>query len=84
MSVYSTNNTKSSLLKHKILPDYDKKIWDASYREEYEGLAHCDTYKIITEEEYQQLRSVSKGILPTMALATIKKDGEGKPIRATY
>ena len=74
----------TSLLKHKLLHPHDKNIWDASYREEYEGLAHCDTYKIISDEEYKQLKDVTKGLLPTMALATIKKDSDGNPLRAKY
>ena len=62
----------------------DRETWDSSYREEYEGLAHCNTYKIISQEEYKRLKHKVKGILPTMAIATIKKDGEGNPVRAKY
>ena len=74
----------TSLLKHLTMHPSDRKIWDSSYREEYEGLAHCDTYKIITNDEYRNMKSKVKGILPTMAIATIKTDGEGKPVRAKY
>ena len=62
----------------------DKQVWGASYAEEYHGLAKCDTYKIITDEEYKTIRHKCKGILPTKPIATIKKDGEGNPIRAKY
>ena len=74
----------TSLLKHLTMHPSDRTIWDSSYREEYEGLAHCNTYKIITNKEYQNMKSKIKGILPTMAIATIKTDGEGNPVRAKY
>ena len=74
----------TSLLKHLTMHPSDRTIWDSSYREEYEGLAHCNTYKIITNEEYQNMKSKIKGILPTMAIATIKTDREGNPVRAKY
>ena len=74
----------TSLLKHLTMHPSDRETWDSSYREEYEGLAHCNTYKIISQEEYKRLKHKVKGILPTMAIATIKKDGEGNPVRAKY
>ena len=80
----TSQTAPSSLLQHKKMSKTDKQVWDASYAKEYHGLAKCNTYKIITDEEYKTIRHKCKGILPTMAIATIKKDGEGNPIRAKY
>ena len=77
-------NAPTSLLKHLTMHASDKDTWDAAYREEYEGLAHCNTYKLISNDEYKNLRSQVKGILPTMAISTIKTDGNGNPVRAKY
>jgi len=74
----------TSLLQHLKINQGDREIWDSSYREEYEGLAHCNTYEVITNEEYKRLKHKVKGILPTMAIATIKTDGDGNPVRAKY
>mmetsp|Transcript_5101 Transcript_5101/g.7380 ORF Transcript_5101/g.7380 Transcript_5101/m.7380 type:complete len:342 (+) Transcript_5101:709-1734(+) len=79
-----TTEAPTSLLKHNLLSPNDKRILDESYREEYEGLTQCDTYKVITENKYKNLKSIAKGILPTMAIATVKKDGDGNPIQAKY
>jgi len=74
----------TSLLKHHSMHPSNKEIWDTSYRGEYNGLAHCNTYKIISNEEYKTLKHKLKGILPTMAIAMIKIDGDGNPVRAKY
>ena len=73
-----------SLLKHNKLHPDDKRIWDESYREEYQGLVDIDTWETITEEEYQQTKHLYKGTMPTMAIAVIKYDKNGKPDRAKY
>ena len=62
----------------------DRKIWDASHKEEYDGLKNMDTWEIITESEYRSLKPIVGKMMPTMAISTIKKDKEGKPIQAKY
>ena len=63
----------------------DSETWRAAYDEEYLGLTGMDTFESITEEEYQRLLSrygdAAKAI-PTMNLFTVKKDENGKPVRA--
>ena len=73
-----------TLLKHHKLHPDDKSIWDAAYKSEYDGLQDIDTWELITEDEYQNMRHLYKGVMPTMAIATIKYDGQGNPIRAKY
>ena len=63
----------TSLLKHLTMHPSDRKTWDSSYREEYEGLAHCNTYKIITNDEYQNMKSKVKGIVIYSSNATKNK-----------
>ena len=73
-----------TLLKHyKLHPD-DKKTWDESYQEEYQGLVDIDTWDVITEEDYQKAKHIYGNLLPTMAISVIKYDGNGKPDRAKY
>jgi hypothetical protein len=55
----------------------------AAYDEEYDGLELLPTWEIITEDQYQQL-SKGKRALPTMAIATIKYDGNNRLKRAKY
>lgn len=73
-----------SLLNHCKLHPEDKEIWDEAYIEEYDGLDSIDTFKTITEDEYQSMKHIYKGIMPTMAISTIKYDENGKPVRAKY
>ena len=73
-----------TLLQHNKLHPNDKKIWDASYMDEYQGLVDIDTWETITEAEYQNLKGVVQGIMPTIAISVIKYDGEGRPDRAKY
>ena len=73
-----------TLYKHHKLPVKDRAIWDRSYREEYDGLVNLDTWEVISEEEYKALLPVCGKALPTMAISTIKTDGEGNPERAKY
>ncbi len=74
----------ASLLKHQQLHPNDKKIWDESYRQEYQGLIDIDTWETISEEEYQNMKHIYKGLMPTMAISVIKYDGYGNPVRAKY
>jgi hypothetical protein len=77
-------NSPTSLIQHAKMHLNDKKIWDQSYFEEYDGLVNLDTWEVISEDEYKQIKHLVKRTLPTMAIATIKKDGQGNPIRAKY
>jgi deoxyuridine 5'-triphosphate nucleotidohydrolase len=73
-----------TLLKHyKLHPD-DKITWDEAYRQEYEGLMDIDTWEVISEEEYNNMKHILGSLLPTMAISVIKHDGNGKPVRAKY
>ena len=74
----------TSLLQHAKMCENDKQIWDQSYFEEYDGLRNVDTWEVITEKEYKDIKHLVKRTLPTMAIAVIKKDGEGRPVRAKY
>lgn len=69
-----------TLLKHAKLNPNDKLIWDSAYCEEYEGLEKIDTWETISEEAYQESKHLYKGLMPTMAIAVIKKDGNGNPV----
>jgi deoxyuridine 5'-triphosphate nucleotidohydrolase len=74
-----------TLLKHYQLSQNDKLIWDAAYKAEYDGLVNIKTWELITEEEYLALKAMGKGgIMPTMAITTIKTNGKGQPVRAKY
>ena len=74
----------TSLLQHAKMNANNKKIWDQSYFEEYHGLEKVDTWKVISESEYQALKHLVKRTLPTMAIAVIKKDGNRNPVQAKY
>jgi deoxyuridine 5'-triphosphate nucleotidohydrolase len=78
------NMQAPTLLNHKNLHPDDKITWDAAYLSEYNGLVNIDTWDTITESEYQSLKHLYKGIMPTMAISTIKYDGNGVPNRAKY
>ena len=62
----------------------DKETWDASYKAEYNGLVDIDTWELLSEAEYQELKSTVKGLMPTMAIAVIKTDVQGNPVWAKY
>ena len=69
---------------HKLSPN-DKQIWDSSYKAEYDGLVGLDTWEVITEQQYWDLKATTRvTTIPTMAISVIKKDGFGNPIRAKY
>ena len=63
-----------SLLRHHKLNPNDRKLWDAAYKEEYDGLTALETWEVIPEEEYIRLKHVTEAALPTMAISTIKND----------
>jgi deoxyuridine 5'-triphosphate nucleotidohydrolase len=73
-----------TLINHKNLHPDDKTTWDAAYLSEYNGLVNIDTWDTITESEYKSMKHLYKGIMPTMAISTIKYDGNGIPNRAKY
>ena len=73
-----------TLLKHHKLHPEDKDIWDASYKDEYDGLVNINTWDVITEDEYKKAKHIFGNLLPTMAIAVIKYDEKGKPTRAKY
>jgi hypothetical protein len=73
-----------TLLNHYKLHPEDKATWDAAYKSEYDGLQNIDTWQTITEQEYEDMKHLYKGIMPTMAISTIKYDGKGNPVRAKY
>ena len=74
----------SSLIKHQFMHPSDKSTWDASYKSEYDGLVDIDTWEMINEAQFQELKHTIKGVMPTMAIAVIKRDGQGNPVRAKY
>ena len=73
-----------SLLRHSRINPQDRKLWDAAYKEEYDGLCKLNTWEVIPEEEYRRMIKVTGAALPTMALSTIKNDENGKPKRCKY
>ena len=73
-----------TLLKHHKLHSDDRKTWDESYRQEYQGLVDIDTWEYISESDYLDSKHMFGNLLPTMAISTIKHDGEGQPTRAKY
>ena len=73
-----------TLSHHKKLPTSDKLLWDAAYREEYEGLLRLGTWEVITEAQYRLIQKTTGAPLPTMAISTIKKDKDGSPKRCKY
>jgi len=72
-----------SLKHHSRLSLNDKKIWDAAYDEEFDGLASLPTWEVVTEQEFCKIGCGLKA-LPTMAIATIKFDEFNKPKQAKY
>ena len=73
-----------TLLKHHKLHPEDKATWDEAYRQEYQGLVDIDTWEIISEEKYNNMKHILGNLLPTMAISTIKYDDNGNPVRAKY
>jgi hypothetical protein len=73
-----------TLLNHSKLHPDDKTTWDAAYMSEYNGLVDIQTWDTISEDQYQSMKHLYQGIMPTMAISTIKYDGAGNPVRAKY
>jgi len=73
-----------TLVKHTRLQPNDKKIWDAAYNEEYDGLQKNPTWLTLTQDEFNKIKHTVNGILPSMAISTIKYDSNGHPERAKY
>jgi hypothetical protein len=73
-----------TLINHKNLHPDDKTTWDAAYLSEYNGLVNIDTWETISESDYKSMKHLYKGVMPTMAISTIKYDGNGVPNRAKY
>jgi len=60
----------------------DRAIWNASYKEEYDGLMTNDTFDIISEEEYQRLKH-AHGVRAILSMCTfVVKHTNGVPTRA--
>jgi Reverse transcriptase (RNA-dependent DNA polymerase) len=54
-----------------------------SYEEEYYGLVAHDTFTVIDSTEYKALRDqTGRQAIPSMAVLTIKSDGQGDPVCA--
>ena len=74
-----------SLKSYHALPVNNKAVWDMEYEEEYYGIHNkTKTWTYISEEEYQQLKLSVGNTLPTIHLAVIKTDANGKPQWAKY
>jgi hypothetical protein len=64
-------------------PHPDRNVWLKSYKEEYNGLLAHDTFQIIDESEYQNIKTkTGKLAIPSMGILNIKTDGVGNPVRA--
>ena len=79
-----TSRDVPTLIQHKLLPETDRKIWDAAYKEEHFGLQDLPAWITITEKQYQEIKHKVGRPLPTMAISTIKYDENGDPKRAKY
>ena len=63
---------------------FDKKIWDQTFAEEYQGLVNLDTWELISETDYNLFQKTLGPTLPSIALSNIKKDSDGNPERDKY
>ena len=60
----------------------DRKVWDASYNEEYDGLNGLNVFTEINAEQYREYRRIhgeKATAISTMNLFTIKPDMDGNP-----
>jgi hypothetical protein len=73
-----------TLAQHDKMTPTDRQIWDDAYAAEFQGLENLSTWKVITEEMCSQIRNVLGNTLPSMAIATIKRDENSKLVRAKY
>ncbi|NDC79445.1 MAG: hypothetical protein EBZ67_16485, partial [Chitinophagia bacterium] len=82
----SSTTPPSSLKQLGKFSPSDQAIWRQAYDEEYDGLIAAGTFQIITYDEYTALTKSSNvgPILPSMAIANIKTDAQGRPIRAKF
>lgn len=82
----TSDQPPSSLKQVSTMCASDRSTWLAAYNEEYDGLLAAGTYEVISYEEYNILKSEHGvgPILPSMALANIKFDECGQPVRAKY
>ena len=81
----SSETPPKPLNSHRSLPVNDKDTWDMAYEEVLYGLHNkTKTWTYISEEEYQQLKPDVGNSLPTISLATINTNVNGKPQRAKY
>jgi Reverse transcriptase (RNA-dependent DNA polymerase) len=61
----------------------DAATWLAAYEEEYNGLTAHDTFDVISEQEYFDIRNqTGRTAIPSMNIFNVKLDSEGKPKRA--
>ena len=75
----------TSLKQHDTLPPSDKITWHKAYSEGYFGLhKHAIAWECISQSDYLSLRKYTGNVLPTQALAVMKKDEQGQLIRAKY
>eukprot|EP00957_Ditylum_brightwellii_P046969 3565243-Ditylum_brightwellii.AAC.1 len=76
--------TAPTLLQHIKLSRQDNKIWDRSYKAECQGLEQLNTWKIISDTEYEAIRKITGPALPTVAILCVKYDTEGNLVQAKY
>ena len=63
----------------------DRRVWNASYNEEYDGLNGLNVFTEINAEKYREYRFIhgeKATAIPTINLFTIKPDMDGNPNRA--
>ena len=68
-SAVANHVSASQLMSHEIptlitqrhLPTYDKKLWDAAYNEDYDGLQKLPFWHTITEKEYNRIKHKCRG-----------------------
>ena len=82
---FNKDSLPQNLKDHKSMSINSKHLWDAAYQKEYYGLHETTkTWYYITEKEYRTLKKTVGKALPSMAIATIKRDENGSPTRAKY
>lgn len=67
------------ILKMNAMDPNNKKIWEAAYNEEYDGLQNLPTRAPILESEHREINHMVGNALPTMAISTIKYDENRAP-----
>eukprot|EP00957_Ditylum_brightwellii_P030839 2336837-Ditylum_brightwellii.AAC.1 len=70
--------------KHHLLSPTNKETWDATYKEEYNGLNSLSTWGLITQQQYGSLFPLYGNVISTMTLATLQYDKNGLPKQAKY